>query len=299
MSVRHPNYSIHTIHVSQIDQDALQPSEGWKVDVLDSEEDLETSRDEYLDITDMSDRLEIDDRIESGRYMINSLGWMISKTGPFDEAIGDRKWRRLRGTKIQGYTSFTLSNTPGVSYYLQRRNAHHLVIVGFGDQDKTPHECPVDHFDRDRSNNNIHNLRYLSVQENVKHSQIGNHSGNLQVNNTSSETGVLRRPNGNWACQLRVDGKLHYKGFRKLDYDPDTIPPQVKTCIREWRERYLGDKGPLQLHLGNVVSDFDDPDKRGIIVDIYPFHDRNPDRIFRVGYPDTTKDCAERSHGSP
>ena len=303
MSERHPNFRLHTVHVSQIDQDTFQPWGGWNHD-KEYDEDDEDSRDDYIDITDMSPSPNQPvDILESGKYMINSLGWMISKTGQKDPELGgDKQWRRIGGTKRQGYTVVIPTHWATGEVHRLSILLHHLVMVGFGDPQFCPADFPTDHKDRNRSNNNIHNLRYVTCEDNVKHSQVGNHTGNLRVNNSSSETGVSLKHGYLWTCELLVRGKYHYKGFPQSSRDPDIVPDEAKTCMREWRRRYLGideegveilGDGPLQLRLGDVVSNFDTPHLWGIVVDIYQFHRRYPSRKFRVGYPDMTKDCKE------
>lgn len=59
----------------------------------------------------------------------------------------------------------------------------------------------IDHYDGDKSNNAISNLRPSSPSENQK-------NRGKNKNNSSGSNGVYAQPNGRWRARVRVNGKM-------------------------------------------------------------------------------------------
>ena len=67
----------------------------------------------------------------------------------------------------------------------------------------------VDHIDNDKQNNNINNLRYATIQENKRNSNIGK-------NNTSGIKGThFNKKSNKWESYIKIDGIKTHLGFYK------------------------------------------------------------------------------------
>jgi len=65
----------------------------------------------------------------------------------------------------------------------------------------------VDHIDRDRHNNDLTNLRWVTHLENCQ-------NRGMQCNNTSGETGVRLTKRGTFQVRIMSNGKTRYKTFK-------------------------------------------------------------------------------------
>ena len=92
--------------------------------------------------------------------------------------------------------------------YVVSRNGgllHHAVVG------KAPKGMVVDHIDRDRLNNRLENLRFVSFGKNSK-----NHKDNY--NNTSGHRGVIGVPSGKWVAYIWHEWKkIHLGTFETFD----------------------------------------------------------------------------------
>ena len=94
-------------------------------------------------------------------------------------------------------------------YVIQLRNKksmkkiHVLIAQAFIPNPKN--KPKVDHIDRDRTNNNIDNLRWVTMSESAMNSS-------KSINNTSGYSGVSFNKNRNkWEAELKIYGKSYYK----------------------------------------------------------------------------------------
>ena len=253
-----PNYNTFYLPPSRI-EDTYKPRGGWPRDAFTGHPNHVDYRDNYVDVTDL-EYCDIPPQIEPGVYGVNALGWIINRKGSLDPQTGQRRWRRLTGTVSPegdgagGYRRIGLVHYGEFTTVSRGRNIHNLVIEAFGDREGVDHALkpfqlhhPVHHKDHNRKNNHILNLKYVSVCENVKHTQIQLHSGTRRrVRNKTGQTGVCFT-GGVWLCQLRFHGDRYMKRFGKRRYrhlyqspvDQREIPDEVMRWIRDKR-RELG-----------------------------------------------------------
>lgn len=101
-----------------------------------------------------------------------------------------------------GYFSCVLykNNTPH-TYAIHRLLALHFIP-------NIKNKPQVDHIDRNRKNNCLSNLRWVTKEENQRNRSIS-------VNNTSGVSGVYFKKNRNcWVADWRQDKKRHQKEFK-------------------------------------------------------------------------------------
>lgn len=92
-----------------------------------------------------------------GKYLVSSLGRVKSLKG--------RKPRILhQHMNNNGYLRVALSCNGNVKYYL----IHRLVAEAYLHNDDPEVKTTVDHKDRQKTNNCVTNLRYLSLAENIR-----------------------------------------------------------------------------------------------------------------------------------
>ena len=129
-----------------------------------------------------------------GRYDIHPDGRVWSHVR--------RRGKFLSATASDGYALVTLSKdkTPTVI------SIHRLLAIAYiPNPDNKPY---VDHVDRDRANNSLDNLRWVTSQENSQNRTI-------QKKSTTGVTGVgyvdgRRSP---WLARIHIDGKRKNKFF--------------------------------------------------------------------------------------
>ena len=96
-----------------------------------------------------------------------------------------------------GYSQVVLSNN-GIPKTIK---VHRLVALHFIDNPNN-YEC-VDHIDRNRTNNNIDNLRWVDRSQNQRNREV---RGHIRKSNTNS-----------WRVFLGIRGKYYRRNFNTLD----------------------------------------------------------------------------------
>lgn len=77
---------------------------------------------------------------------------------------------------------------------------HRLMVETFKTEEMFPN-CRIDHIDRDRTNNNIDNLRVCSASQNARNAK-------KYLSGSSKYKGVsYRKDRGTWGCSIYRDGK--------------------------------------------------------------------------------------------
>jgi hypothetical protein len=85
---------------------------------------------------------------------------------------------------------------------------HRLLALTFI---SNPNNLPcVDHIDRDKTNNNLDNLRWVSIQDNARNCS-------LKISNKSGYPGVFETIWGTWSGFYKFEGKVISKSFKKLE----------------------------------------------------------------------------------
>ena len=111
------------------------------------------------------------------------------------------KWYLIKGTIANhGYISIKIN---------KKRYLYHRVIYKIynqdWDMDDEPRKNQIDHIDRNKLNNNINNLRVVSIQQN-------------QWNNNCK--GYCWDKNANkWMARIGIDGEIKYLGYFKKEED--------------------------------------------------------------------------------
>jgi len=130
----------------------------------------------------------------------------------YNQAIGEFRWRKSPNRRIavgkiagvrlnsDGYKEIQLKGT----LYKAHRLAWLMCTGNMPDQ--------IDHMNCDRSDNRLINLRSVSSKENT-HNQVNAHK-----NSSTGVLGVVPRPSGRYAAEIRVNGKKNYIGtFNTID----------------------------------------------------------------------------------
>ncbi|CAL6058714.1 HNH_endonuclease [Hexamita inflata] len=143
------------INVSPIDCDNSQ---------LESLEDLEIYSEEYTESFDEDDFIEankdqVKNVVEQGRFIIGFPDYVVTSMG---RIICVSQQTELKLTVGNGYFIINLKNEAGWAPF----NVHSLVANAF--LGLKPTGFQVDHIDRNRQNNCLENLRYVSVSDNLK-----------------------------------------------------------------------------------------------------------------------------------
>lgn len=124
---------------------------------------------------------------------------------------------------IAGWEPYEASNLGNIRHGVKKKNRRpHLDRYGYlklcinvGEKAKTPKVhalcmiafygeqigMVVNHKDKNRANNILENLEYVSVRENTTHG--------LQKINTGA---IFNKRNNNWVSRARLDGKLYHLG---------------------------------------------------------------------------------------
>lgn len=147
-------------------------------------------------------------------YKINKLGTIINK----------KSGREIKGRDSNGYRRLCLINEYGSGDIFVHKILAELFIQN------PKNKLFVDHVDRNRSNNNLSNLRWVSRSENGTNRKI-------QSNNTSGYTGInkkkLARTSGEeediyWCANITKNNTSIYKCFPYND--------EGKLQAIKWRE---------------------------------------------------------------
>lgn len=116
----------------------------------------------------------------------------------------------IYGAVSHGYIRIKLNS----SYY----RLHRLLAEAFIENPNC-FEC-VDHIDRDKSNNDLSNLRWCTQSQNSQ-------NRSKLLTNTTGEIGIYKGLNNgklNWIVQIWASGKRYRRSFT---CDSDTIPKKV------------------------------------------------------------------------
>lgn len=144
----------------------------------------------------------------NGFYQVSNFGRV--KSTP-------RKLRVRRGYRMSkeqilkpfsdrcGYFQLTLSKNGKIKRFF----VHRIVLSSFiGHSDES-----VDHIDGDKHNNNLYNLEYLPLRENITRY-------NIKKNKTSKYTGVCRLfGEKKWRAYIGINCKTKYLGIFKTEED--------------------------------------------------------------------------------
>ncbi|CAL6052145.1 Conserved_hypothetical protein [Hexamita inflata] len=144
------------LNVSPIESDISQ---------LESLEDLEIYSEEYTESFDESDFIEankdqVKNVVEQGRFIIGFPDYVVTSMGRII-CVSQQVEVKLFVSNV-GYFMINLKNELGWSSF----TVHNLVANAF--LGLKPTGFQVDHIDRNRQNNCLENLRYVSVSDNCK-----------------------------------------------------------------------------------------------------------------------------------
>mgnify|MGYP000135495521 FL=1 len=110
------------------------------------------------------------------------------------------KWHLLKGTIDNGYRK-TIINKKHYKYHRVIYKLHN----NDWDMDDEPRKNPIDHIDRNPLNNNINNLRVVSMQQNTFNRDC---KGYYWIKNENK-----------WKAQICIDGEQKYLGRFNLEED--------------------------------------------------------------------------------
>ncbi|CAL6035476.1 HNH_endonuclease [Hexamita inflata] len=153
------------LNVSPIESDISQ---------LESLEDLEIYSEEFTESFDQDDFIEankdqVKNVVEQGRFIIGFPDYVVTSMGRII-CVSQQTELKLYVSN-RGYFMINLKNELGWSTF----TVHSLVANAF--LGLKPTNFQVDHINRDKQNNCIENLRYISVSDNQKNkTKYGTHS---------------------------------------------------------------------------------------------------------------------------
>jgi hypothetical protein len=116
-----------------------------------------------------------------------------------------KRWRKAH-PNCDGYLQLGLSNKDGYKMFRVNR----LVAIHYI---PNPHNYPcVDHIDRDRLNNHLYNLRWVTCQEN------SSNLGMYKTNKSGHKNISFDKSRNRWAFEKIYYGKTYRKTFKsKID----------------------------------------------------------------------------------
>ena len=119
-------------------------------------------------------------------------------------------WKESRGPVRKGTVAGTMNSRGYIHIRLDMRfyQAHRLIWIWFNED--LPTETPVDHINRDRSDNRIENLRISSGSDNNRNSERSDHYN----------VGVWKAGN-RYGAYYNRKGKKHYIG--RFDTEAEAI----------------------------------------------------------------------------
>ena len=122
--------------------------------------------------------------------------------------------RILKQCNIKGYKKIELinDNGKGITHRVHRLIAEYFI--------PNPNNKPtIDHIDNNKANNNVNNLRWVTLQENSS-------NRSLNINNTSGNKGVsfIQKKN-KWLATIRCNNKRIHLGL--FDKKEDAITARV------------------------------------------------------------------------
>ncbi len=141
----------------------------------------------------------------------------VAQLVDYDPETGSMVWRRREGaskqwntrfagrecgtTSVYGYRVLGYKSTSGKAHYIRVHRLAWFICHGM------PPKHEIDHFNRDKLDNCINNLRDVSHAVNMRNSS-------LRSNNTSGTTGVhWKSGRGKWEAKVKLNCKHHYLGL--------------------------------------------------------------------------------------
>jgi hypothetical protein len=148
--------------------------------------------------------------------------WGISKEG---EVMDFRKGKIKEPSNIQGYKRVGLENKNGWSHKL----VHRLVAEAF--LEKVEGKDEVDHIDRDRSNNNVYNLRWADdFDQNINKCGWGKYN---HKHIWLEDVKTKKNPTASWVIMIRNKQCKFRKRYNACDYSlEDVIKIRNKICVQ-------------------------------------------------------------------
>lgn len=143
-----------------------------------------------------------------GLYRVSNLGRVKSLTHSVKCRIGYRIviGKMLSQCIANTYYSVALSKkSKHVNY-----KVHQLVAIAFLNHVPCGSKLVVDHKDYNPLNNRLYNIQVITQRENLSKDKKG----------SSKYTGVSwHKIQKSWASSIRINGKRHYLGYFKNEYD--------------------------------------------------------------------------------
>jgi len=146
----------------------------------------------------------------TGKYYPPQGGTPIKDFETYEVFPDGRIWSKY-------YYRFMTPNLGNGGYYLVRLThnkiskmlkIHRLLALTFiPNPDNLP--C-VDHIDRDKTNNNLDNLRWVSIQDNARNCS-------LKISNKSGYPGVWETKYSTWSGYYKYEGKVISKTFKNIE----------------------------------------------------------------------------------
>src|SRR5699024_3427501 len=131
-----------------------------------------------------------------GLYQVSNLG-RVKSLSRYKKAGLHKRWCEemiLKLTNSNGYKCVGISNESGS----KKVYVHRLVMEAFEGKS----ELQVDHIDRDKSNNNLSNLRYCTPRENDHYWREDEYVGVSWSKKRSK-----------WKASIKIEGKSFYLGY--------------------------------------------------------------------------------------
>jgi len=144
-------------------------------------------------------------------------------------------WRVNKGPRAQKGSSAGCLNKKTGYYYVRIDNklylAHRLIWYIFYGED--PGEFQIDHVDRNRTNNDIENLRKATQTQQ-------NQNSSKKKNNKSGYKGVRRHTKGKWHAYIKINEKQVSLGY----YDKRE---EAANAYNEAAKKYFGEFASLNV----------------------------------------------------
>jgi len=146
-------------------------------------------------------------------YYVSNLGNVKSTKGIKERILKN-------GLSSNGYLHVSLSKNNKVKSLA----VHQLVAMAFLNHIPNGNKIVIDHFNHNKIDNSVNNLRILTARENVSHRKnIG----------TSEYTGVhWAKTKNKWISSIRIDGKLKHIGHFTDEYEAHLAYQTELKCLK-------------------------------------------------------------------